>query len=218
MKSRRKSVTQPVALVAATLAGLMSSGVAFADDTSRLTIGGYIKLDALFSEFSDGPVAGDLGRDFYLPALIPVSTGDGESASYLDMHAKETRLYLKADTEVEGRKLGAYVEFDFLVNPGSGDERVTNAYNPGLRRAYISFENWTFGQDWSTFQNGVALPESLDFIGYPSGGTPFIRQPLVRYTLGGFDVSVENPETTITQADGTRVTADQNTTPDLGKL
>ncbi|AXQ31820.1 hypothetical protein D0B54_20545 [Solimonas sp. K1W22B-7] len=181
---------------------------------TTLSWGGYIKVDALYSRYSDGKVAQGSARDFYVPGAIPVSAGSGDSTAYFDMHAKETRLFLKTATEVEGYKLGSYVEMDFIVNPGAGNERVTNAYNIGLRRAYLTIDNWLIGQDWSTFQNLVALPETLDFVAFPTDGTPFVRQPLVRYTLGGFDVSLENPETTLTSAAGAQVTTDENTAPD----
>ena len=210
--------TALAALAAAAITPQLYSPMAQAGDVklgdTTLTWGGYIKVDTLYSRYSDGKVAQGSARDFYVPGAIPVSAGAGDSASYFDMHAKETRLFLKTATDVDGYKLGSYVEMDFIVNPGAGNERVTNAYNIGLRRAYITIDNWLIGQDWSTFQNLVALPDTLDFVAFPTDGTPFIRQPLVRYTLGGFDVSIENPETTVTSAAGAQVTTDENTVPD----
>lgn len=170
-----------------------------------LTWGGYIKLDTLYSRFSDGAVAQGTGRDTYIPNQIPVAVGgaDDDSHTYLDFHAKETRLFLKADTAVEGHKLGGYLEMDFIVAQGTnGNESVTNAYNPGLRRAYITFDNWLLGQDWSTFQNMGAIPEVLDFIAFPTDGTVFERQPMIRYTAGAFVFAVENPETTVATNNG----------------
>lgn len=193
----------------------VAPAAALAQDGTSLTWGGYVKMDAIYSQFSDGPVNSDTGRDFYVPGVIPVSTGSGESSSYLDMHAKESRLYLKGDTVVEGQKIGAYMEVDFIVNPGSADERIANAYNPGLRRVFVTYNDWTMGQDWSTFHILTNLPESLDFVGWPSDGTVFMRQGLVRYSKGGFAVSLENPTTTLTLADGTRSEVDQSTVPDL---
>lgn len=205
--------TALAALAAAAITPMAQAGDVKLGDTT-LSWGGYIKADALYSRFSDGKVAQGSARDFYVPGAIPVSTGAGDGASYFDMHAKETRLFLKTTSEVEGYQLGSYVEMDFIVNPGAGNERVTNAYNIGLRRAYLTIDNWLIGQDWSTFQNLVALPDTLDFVAFPTDGTPFIRQPLVRYTRGGFDVSLENPETTVTSAAGAQVTTDENTVPD----
>lgn len=203
-----------IAALAAAAMSPMAQAVDFKLGDTNLTLGGYIKVDAMYSRFSEGSVLQGSPRDFYAPGAIPVSGAAGGSSSYFDMHAKETRLFLKTDTLVEGYKLGSYLEMDFIVNPGAGNERVTNAYNIGLRRAYLTIDNWLIGQDWSTFQNLVALPETLDFVAFPTDGTPFVRQPLVRYTVGGFDVSVENPETTVTTGTGTQNTTDQNTIPD----
>lgn len=179
---------------------------------TEVTLGGFVKLDFIYSQYDSGESA-PLGRDFYVPGLIPV--GNGPSTSRFDAHAKETRLVFATVTDFNGYKVGSYIEADFIVSQGAGDERVTNAYNPGLRRAYITFGGFLAGQDWSTFQNLVALPDTLDFVAWPSDGTPFMRQALLRYTTGGFDISLENPETTITNDVGGRITPDQNTMPDL---
>ncbi|WP_028008180.1 DcaP family trimeric outer membrane transporter [Solimonas flava] len=188
---------------------------------TNVTIGGYVKLDVLASRFSDGEVGQGTARDFYVPSAIPVSGGSGESHSTLDLHAKETRLFIKTDTPVEGHKLGTLIEFDFIsgqISPtinnaasGAGNENTTNAYNPALRRAYITFDNWLFGQDWTTFINLGAIPETLDFVAFPSEGTVFARQPQVRYTKGGFAIALENPQTTVAGVGAT----DDNIVPDV---
>ncbi|MGQ0698620.1 MAG: DcaP family trimeric outer membrane transporter [Panacagrimonas sp.] len=170
---------------------------------SKLTWGGYVKLDTIYSRYSEGEVAQGTARDFYLPGSIPVSAGSGESRDMLDFHAKETRLFVKTETPFDGHKVGTHIEFDFIsgqigqATAGSGNENVTNAYNPALRRAFITFDNWLLGQEWTTFQNLVALPETLDFVAFPTDGTVFGRQPQIRYTLGGLMLAVENTETTV---------------------
>lgn len=161
-------------------------------------LGGYVKAEALYSDYSGGDIANGVGRDFFVPAAIPVGGLSEEAA--LDMHAKQTRLTLTATRAVDGHTLSAYVEADFQSSPGTGNENVTNAYNFAIRRATISYDRWLFGQDWTTFQNVGALPETTDFIG-PSDGTVFARQALVRYTqpLGehlSLAIAAENPETT----------------------
>ena len=81
-----------------------------------VTWGGFVKFDALFSRFSEGEVAQGTGRDFYVPNSIPVSAGGGDAYSVLDLHAKETRLFMKTEADFgEGiGKVGSYVEFDFI--------------------------------------------------------------------------------------------------------
>jgi hypothetical protein len=201
----------------------------------KLGWGGYVKLDTNLSRFSDGPVSQGTGRDFYSPGAIPVAAASAANGrGYTDFLAKETRLFLKGDGEILGHKTGAYVEFDFisgqlpqaatgvsgtgltLGSSGSANEAVTNAYNPALRRAFITFDSWEFGQDWSNFQNLVALPETLDFVAWPSDGTVFNRQPQLRYTVGGLSVSIENPETTVAANKAAAfANTDDNTVPDF---
>ena len=176
--------------------------------------GGYLKVDAIVSDFEDGTVAGNsIGRDFLVPSTIPVG-GSGEGA-VLDLHARQTRFYFGADHQInEDNQLGAYLEFDFLVTPG-GNERVSNSYTPRMRHAYLKWNDWLIGQTWSTFMDVSTLPESLDFIG-PAGGTTFVRQPQIRYTRGGFAVALENPETTVTpNGGGGRFETDDAVLPEL---
>ncbi|MEM1411784.1 MAG: DcaP family trimeric outer membrane transporter [Pseudomonadota bacterium] len=178
-----------------------------------LKIGGYVKADFMYSDFSGGPVAGtSVGRDFYVPSTVPV--GD-QGQSYTDFHAQESRIFVSSEHNLEsGDYLKAYVELDFLVGD-NGDERISNSYQPRMRHAYLQWNNWLFGQTWNTIFNVGALPELLDFVG-PAESTVFGRQVMVRYTKGPWQLSIENPETTITNFGGAgRVDADDNKIPDL---
>ncbi len=184
-----------------------------------IKLGGYVKAEALISDYSDGDVAtGSTGRDFFVPSSIPVG-GSSEDTAY-DAHAKQTRLSLTATRDVKDHKLQAYVEADFQSSPGTGTENVTNAYNFAVRRAYLTFDNWTFGQDWTTFQNVATLPETTDFIG-PSDGTVFARQALIRYTHPlaknlSLALAAENPETTAYSLAAATITGyDDDAMPDL---
>ncbi len=174
--------------------------------------GGYVKLDAIYSDYSDGSSSG-AGRDFYIPATIPVGGGNGES--YMDLHAKESRINFKSTHNLDnGGKIGTFFEMDFHLS-GQGDERISNSYSPRVRHAFFTYNNWLFGQTWMTFFNVGALPENLDFVG-PAESTLFGRQAMIRYTMGGFQFALENPETTITpNGGGGRVVADDNRIPDL---
>ncbi len=177
--------------------------------------GGFIKATATFSDYSDGDLPAGSGlRDFYIPASIPVG-GTAESQDF-DFGAKESRINFKSKHILEnGSTLTTTVEMDFLLPPG-GNERVSNSYNPRLRHAFFTYDNWLFGQTWSTFQDVSALPESADFLG-ASEGVVFERQSMVRYTNGGLQLALENPETTITQFRGLdgRIVADDNAMPDF---
>lgn len=182
-------------------------------DNTTFKIGGYIKLDAMFSQYSDGTLAaGNIGRDFYIPSLTPVG-GEDENAQF-DMHARQSRINFSSVTDLGGSTLKTYMEMDFIATP-NGDERISNSYSPRLRHAFISYDKWLFGQTWSTFQNVGALPETVDFIGNTDFGV-FVRQAQIRYTNGPWQFAVENPESTITPfGGGGRIVTDDNSLPDF---
>lgn len=170
----------------------------FKSGATTVKLGGFIKLVATNSRYSDGEVAtNSLGRDFYLPQSIP--TGGGLSSRVQDFSAKQSRFWLNLSTDVAGHTVKGYVETDFQTSPGTqGSQRTTNGYNLTLRRAYLQVDRFIFGQDWTTFQYVGALPESTDFVG-ATEGTVFVRQPLIRYSapLGKgltLHASLENAE------------------------
>jgi len=173
--------------------------------------GGFIKTDVIYSDFDDGSYAG-AGRDFYIPATVKIG---GEGESYLDVHAKESRINFKSTHLLDnGAKLGTYFEMDTQLSPG-GDERISNSYNPRVRHAFATYNKWLFGQTWMTFYNVSTIPENLDFVG-PADGSLFGRQTQIRYTSGPWMIAIENPETTITPyGGGGRIVADDNEFPDL---
>ena len=175
--------------------------------------GGYVKADLIYSDFGGGSVSGSsAGRDFYLPSTVPVgATGE----SYLDLHAKESRINFKSTHDLDnGAKMTTFLEMDFLLS-GQGDERVSNSFAPRLRHAFFTYNKWLFGQTWMTFFNVGALPENLDFIG-PAESTIFGRQTMIRYSNGPWQFAIENPETTITPyGGGGRIVTDDNLVPEL---
>ncbi len=180
---------------------------------TRVTYGGYVKLDVITERTSGGQVpSGSIARDFLIPGAIPVG---GEASGFdTDFSARQTRFFLITETDVgDDHKIGSHIELDFMVTAG-GNERVSNSFAPRVRQAYITFDNWLFGQTWSTFQDVSALPEAMDFIG-PTPGTVFDRQPMIRYTDGGLQIALEQPETTITTPTGARIVAGDDSVPDI---
>ncbi|WP_271078496.1 DcaP family trimeric outer membrane transporter [Aurantiacibacter sp. MUD61] len=185
----------------------------FGIGNTRFTLGGYVKMDALSLRTSGGQLPdGAITRDFLIPGAIPVG---GEASSWdTDFNARQTRVTFGTSTDVgTGTPLRSHIEVDFMVTPG-GDERISNSYEPRLRQAYLTYGDWLLGQTWSTFQNVGALPESMDFIG-TTPGTVFDRQPMVRYTNGGLQIAVEQPETVVTTPTGGRLLAGDDTMPDV---
>ena len=183
----------------------------------RFSYGGFIKVDAMMTDTSDGEIAdGSAGRLFYLPSAIPVGGAD-ESSTDLDTHAQFSRFWFAADGEMQGHKTRAYLEFD-LFGGGSnqlGNQASTNTHALTLRQAYVSWDKWLAGQTWSNFQDVAALPDAVDFVG-PTEGTTFVRQAQLRYTSGAFSVALENPQTVVGSYRSTaRTTSDDGNLPDL---
>lgn len=234
MREKRKShkrVWRSASLLASLGCFLLSQGASAFEWTigkTKVNLGGYVKLDVIYSRFSDGPVPQSIARDIYVPGTTPVFPTGARQHSYLDFSAKETRLWLGTNTNFGEHQLGSYVEIDFeagqiaqviLISPAgvftTGSKISTNAYNPALRRAYITFDNWLFGQDWSTFQNLDAYVDTIDLIGV-TDGTVFVRQPQVRFTLDGLQLALETPETTVYTFRGIAASkTDDNYLPDF---
>ncbi|MCG9731724.1 DcaP family trimeric outer membrane transporter [Shewanella sp. Isolate13] len=203
--------TKLTVLAAATIAAMSFSAQA---DT-EFKFGGYVKADVMFSDYSNGaPGSGSLSRQFYVPGTIYGDASNGTQV--VDFQARESRFNFKTSTDLDGHKLTGFIELDFMTHT-DGNERVSNSYSPRIRQAFVSFDNWAAGQMWTTFQNPGALPENLDFVG-AADGTPFVRQTMIRYTNGGFQFSVENPETTVNgyrDPTGSRITSGSGMVPDF---
>ena len=198
------------------LAGLTMASGAQANMLANTDVAfsGYVKADAMVSSYSEGTLpSGSIGRDFYIPSLTPVSGND--EGTQFDAHIRTSRFRFTSNTATdEGDTITGVIELDFIVTSG-GDERISNSYVPRVRHAFLKYKNWLVGQTWTTFMDVATLPESLDFIGV-TDGTTFGRQTMVRYTSGGFEVALENPETTVTPfGGGGRIVADDNAVPDL---
>lgn len=181
---------------------------------SQFTFGGFIKLDAMLTNTSDGEIPdSSTGRLLYLPGGIPVG-GAGEGTD-VDAHVQFSRFWFNVASSTEdGDKLRGYLEFD-LFGGSLGSEAATNTYGVTVRHAFASWNNWLAGQTWSNFQDAAALPDSVDFIG-PTEGTTFVRQAQLRYTRGPWSFSLENPQTLVTpfQGGGARISSDDGWAPD----
>jgi hypothetical protein len=149
-------------------------------EEDKIAFGGYIKVDARH-------VSGDVAyRDFWLGA--GTSAPLAESKSQTNLNANESRFNMKY---THGDVMG-FIEMDF-INSAQGNEVISNSVAPRLRHAFVKYKNFTVGQTWSTFMNTSALAETLDFAG-PAMGEVFVRHTQVRYTNGGLQLSLENPE------------------------
>src|SRR5690606_27040000 len=185
-----------------------------ANPGTRFTVGGMIRVDGMATHTTDGQIAkGTAGRDFYVPGAIPVG-GEGEDV-YLDSHAKFSRLWFDASTELDsGDRLGARFELDFFGG-ALGNTAATNTYGTTVRHAYLTWNDLLVGQTWSNFMDTTALIDAVDFVG-PTDAVIFVRQPQIRYSSGPWTVSLANPETTVQPYGGAaRVITGGNNVPDL---
>lgn len=107
-----------------------------------------------------------------------VSSSDGKTKDKLRATAKTTRLGLDFNTNVAGdNKLGGKVEVDFAGSTTDSNGALR------IRHAYLTYNNWLFGQTTSNFLSNHA-PEMIDFGTNVGGGTN--RLPQVRY---GFNLA-----------------------------
>lgn len=209
----QKRLTKTFMAVCAALGSVVGSAHAATIGDTDISYGGYVKVDAMWSDYSAGTISGvSIGRDFYVPSTTTVGP-DADTDAVFDMHARQSRFNFGTSTKVSnGKTVKTKIELDFIGSIG-GNERVTNSYSPRLRQAFITYDGWLFGQAWSNFQNVSALPETLDFVG-PAEGTVFARQAQVRYSVGNWAFSAENPESSIT-VNGARVETDDASMPDF---
>lgn len=151
------------------------------DDGDSLSFGGYVKVDARY-------VSGTVGATDYFYGgsnVIP------ESQSNFGISANETRF----NTKYKHGDVTGFIEIDFYGTgvAGGGNEVISNSSKPRLRHAFVKYKDVLVGQTWTTFQNTSSLAEAADF-GGPLVASAFIRQGQIRYTMGGLQLSIENPE------------------------
>lgn len=179
-----KKLALAASLLAVTSAANAGYTIKLGDDQS-LTFSGYLKADF---RYIDGTVA---PRDYW----IGTGTALSESISNLNFAINESRFNTKY---VNGDVTG-FVEIDFYGAAVKGgyagaNEAFTNSSNPRIRHGFIQYKNLLVGQTWSTFVNTSTFAETADF-GGALNAEAFVRQTQARYTMGNFQVAIENPET-----------------------
>lgn len=153
----------PAPAQAPTLSGLLSKSGA------SVNIYGFVRADAEYAfKGADGifnaPNKVDLNG---VPTGANNVVNPNKDRFYAT--AKTTRLGLDFKTPVQGADVGGKIEVDFA---GTND-------GLRIRHAYLTYNNWLFGQTTSSFLSTDTQPEMIDF-GSPLGvGTK--RTPMVRY-------------------------------------
>ena len=187
---------------------------------TSVTLGGYVKLDAVFS---NPHIGAGTNVDLQLnPAAIPVGPGaDDHKRNQVDFGARESRLFAKTSTPTPFGDFNTHVEADFYG--ADANEIVSNSHGLRLRHAYGTLGNFLAGQTWTNFMNAAALPDTLDF-GGPVGQI-FDRQAQVRWTQsfgasslgtgGQWSVGLENPETNVQIPGAATLAAMRDRVPDI---
>lgn len=171
------------------------------------SIGGRIKLDAIYSDrsVSKGPLGrGDLA---FAPGSIPV-TGDTKDSFHFDL--RQSRLWATGHVPLYNRDLAAYAEVDFLDVDRNAKGRAGLTNKPRFRHAYASYSGFTIGKTYTAFLNVPAFPEINDLNG--PVGILNVRQYLLRYTRtldrGSFMLSLEEPDSRLTSITGKSISSD----------
>jgi len=201
-------------------AGATKGSFKLPGSNTSVTLGGYVKLDAVFSNPSAG--VGSTADLFLQPNAIAVGPGSADNEhNQVKFGARESRMFAKTSTPTSWGDLVTYVEGDFYG--ADGNESVSNSSGLRLRHAYGSLGPLLGGQTWTNFMYVPALPETLDF-GGPVGQI-FDRQAQVRWTQpfdatgsiasGRWSVALENPESVVTVPGGASFRADDDRFPDI---
>jgi len=154
---------------------------------TQVTLSGYVRGDF---RYDDGA---DLGDSFVVSSIPADGTAGDLSDGHTRLHARQSRLVVRSETELEsGTTLKTVFEGDFFG--AGGNESFSNSSSFRLRNAYASYGGWLIGQSWTNFMDFIAYPGTVDF--YGPAGKSFARQAQIRYTFAsGVSFSIENPET-----------------------
>jgi len=216
-----KRLVGATAIAASLLAG---SGAVLADEKislkapgsdTTLTISGYVKLDAIWSDCSAGvDSVGD--QTLSINTVQVGSAACQHKKNQVTLHARQSRLSVGTSTPTSYGDLTTFIEGDFFG--ADGNESTTNSSGFRIRHAYGALGKLSAGQYWTNFFNEQAYVETLDF-GGPVGEI-FVRQAQLRWTeklaRGDWSVSAENPESLIAvPGSATPLRSDSDHAPDL---
>ncbi len=207
------SETPAPGLQNAVTAGAIESTFKLPGCDTSLGLGGFVKVDAIYSDYG---AAAPVGDDLFVPSLIPLEDTADDRRHDFSMHAKSSRLWFKSHTPTEFGEVTTRIEMDFMISD-QGNEQVSNSYALRVRHAYASLGNWLFGQTWTNFMILETIPDIFNF-GLPVAN-PVIRQTQLRYSKpfpdGSFHVALENPEVILTDSQGARVVPADDRWPDI---
>ncbi|HKU54516.1 MAG TPA: DcaP family trimeric outer membrane transporter [Rhizomicrobium sp.] len=157
------------------------------------TVYGAAQLDYIYDVHRVDP----LWEDALRPSKIPTTEGLFGSNGQSLFSVKQSRLGVMGDIPV-GRKLSDInFKFEFDMFGTGANAGQTNVR---LRHAYVEWGELLAGQTNSTFMDGEAFPNVLDYWG-PTG-TVYLRNPQLRWTPyrtgdSNFAIAIEKPSNDI---------------------
>jgi hypothetical protein len=164
---------------------------------TSVKIGGYAKLDAIYSDVSAG--TDSVGDQLHLPSTIPLDSQNPDDNQVV-LHGKQSRFNVGTTTETAYGKLNTFFEGDFYG--GSNAAGATGSSSNAdfhIRHAYGELGKFLAGQTWSTFENMDSLADTVDF-GGPATQI-FMRQGQIRWSepfaWGSLQFAVEDPNATL---------------------
>lgn len=207
------TVSGPIATGQPVVAGKNPNSIVIPGTNTTLTWNGYVKADMAYD------VARGYGNPFVKWGVIPLDNAvTNKKAGEFSATARQTRIGFGTETPTDFGPLKVFVETDFYgSNDSSTAELATNPNGNVLRHAYGQLGNVLVGQTWSTFWDGDAHPDSLDYAG-PVGVT-IVRQVQARYTQAldnnwTLQGAIENPYSDFTNRSSSTVSTSEEL-PDL---
>ncbi|MBK0063236.1 MULTISPECIES: DcaP family trimeric outer membrane transporter [unclassified Acinetobacter] len=135
--------------------------------TDNVDFYGILRMDAAV-DFKSAPTA--RGRT---SGKINAAPYDANNHTRSDVSIAATRFGVNIKNLGGNDKVQAKLEGDFWANGGKGE----GAFR--VRHAYVTFDNWLFGQTWSLMSNMETATESVDFTQLL--GISYTRLPQIRY-------------------------------------
>ncbi len=161
----RWSVSSMILLLAGLLFPLSLQGA----ESTRLSMGGFFRLQLLAGGITpDRNRSGD--SELWIPD-IPVAGRSASNWQRLNVHARESRVWLRAVQSTALGELEALVEGDLDANRQDGHE-------PRLRHAYLVLGPLLVGHTYTIFTNTSALADIDSGIAV---GNVVTRQRLIRW-------------------------------------
>jgi DcaP outer membrane protein len=188
------------------------------DSVVDLSIGGRLKIDAIYNANSVGGVRTSKSDLAFSPTSISVPD---TSRNSLDANLRESRLWATLSLPLGQNKLSTYVEFDFFDTKKDASGRTHVANEPRMRHLYSTFKNLTVGKTYTTFANLSSYPEINDANGPVA--SLLLRQELIRYNAplswGEIFLAIEKAESTFSLTTGNRFQVNDDQIPDfIGKI